>query len=261
MSNKSAPHTTPARYTVAGPVLFISDLHLSPALPRTVAAFERFLAQIAIQARTVIILGDFFEFWVGDDERHAPFNARIIEHLRRLAAQGVAIYLVHGNRDFLIGKAFAEAASLTLLPDPALIQSEGQQVLVSHGDVMCTDDLAYMRLRRWTRKPWVRRLFLALPLSARLKIAQRMRARSASHDMRASAFGDVTPVGVQALFSQCDARTLIHGHTHRPACHNTPYGQRWVLGDWDFDHGTPRADALRVDMHGVHRVTLDNLTP
>lgn len=248
---------TPAPLALTGPVLFISDLHLTPAMPRTLAAFERFLDDAPSEARSLVILGDFFEFWVGDDERHDPFNQRVIALLRQAAERGLALYLMHGNRDFLLGRRFAREASLTLLPDPVRIEAEGKQLLLSHGDIMCTDDAPYMRFRRWTRKPWVQRLFLSLPLALRLKIARRLRADSEAGragGMRMQ--GDVTATGVDAMLAPGSGQTMIHGHTHRPHRHQEAGGERWVLSDWDFDGSVVRADALRLDTSGLQHVPL-----
>ncbi|HVL10858.1 MAG TPA: UDP-2,3-diacylglucosamine diphosphatase [Burkholderiaceae bacterium] len=248
---------TPAPLVLPGPVLFISDLHLTPAMPRTLAAFERFLDGAAGEARALVILGDFFEFWVGDDERHDPFNQRVIALLRQAAERGLALYLMHGNRDFLLGRTFAREAGLALLPDPVRIEADGHHVLLSHGDIMCTDDVPYMRFRHWTRKPWVQRMFLALPLSLRLKIARRLRADSEAGragGMRMQ--GDVTATGVAAMLVPGAGQTLIHGHTHRPHRHDEAGGERWVLSDWDFDGPIVRADALRLDAGGLQRVPL-----
>lgn len=244
---------------VQAPAWFISDLHLTPGMPRTLAAFERMLAQAGSQARTLFILGDFFEFWVGDEETATPFAAGVAAALQRLAQAGVTIYLMHGNRDFLIGRRFARAAGATLLPDPSIIVCNGQRVVLSHGDMLCIDDPRYNRFRRWTRKGWVQRLFLMLPLATRLKIARRLRADSeagrARHDSRDDGaalpdYGDADPAEVDALLAASNARTLVHGHTHRPARHAHAHGDRWVLTDWDLDGRHPRAAVLQLDAGG-----------
>lgn len=241
---------------VQAPAWFISDLHLTPGMPRTLAAFERVLERAAHGARTLFILGDFFEFWVGDEETDTPFAAEVAAALRRLADAGVPVFLMHGNRDFLIGRRFAAAAGATLLPDPSVIVCEGRRVVLSHGDMLCTDDERYMRFRRWTRKRWVQRLFLQLPLSTRLGIARRLRADSEAGRARQAegamppTYGDATPAAVDALLGANAARTLIHGHTHRPARHAHDAGERWVLTDWDLDGRHPRAAVLELDAGG-----------
>lgn len=244
---------------VPAPAWFISDLHLTPGMPRTLAAFERVLDRAAHDAHALFILGDFFEFWVGDEETDSPFAQRVASALRSLAQRGVPVYLMHGNRDFLIGERFAAAAGATLLPDPTVIVCVGRRIVLSHGDMLCTDDVRYMRFRRWTRKRWVQRLFLALPLAARLAVARRLRADSEAgrarqlrdgEPARPPSYGDAAPAAVDALLETSGARTLVHGHTHRPARHETAAGERWVLTDWDLDGRHPRAAALQLDAHG-----------
>ena len=254
----TASDRTPAAapIEVRAPAWFISDLHLTPGMPRTLAAFQRVLDQAARHAGTLFILGDFFEFWVGDEETDTPFAADIAAALRRLANAGVPVYLMHGNRDFLIGPRFARAAGATLLPDPSIIRCAGQRVVLSHGDMLCIDDERYNRFRRWTRKAWVQRLFLALPLATRLKIARRLRSDSEAGRARQPDgaaprdAGDATPAAVDALLASSDAPTLIHGHTHRPARHVHAHGDRWVLTDWDLDGRHPRAAVLQLDAAG-----------
>jgi UDP-2,3-diacylglucosamine hydrolase len=254
----TASDRTPASapIQVQAPAWFISDLHLTPGMPRTLAAFQRVLDQAAQQARTLFILGDFFEFWVGDEETETPFAAGVAAALRQLALAGVPVYLMHGNRDFLIGRRFADAAGATLLPDPSVIHCAGQRVVLSHGDMLCTDDPRYNSFRRWTRKGWVQRLFLALPLATRMKIARRLRADSEAgraHQAEGAAprdYGDAAPAAVDALLASSHAPTLIHGHTHRPARHAHARGDRWVLTDWDLDGRHPRAAVLQLDTGG-----------
>jgi len=258
----SAPASGAPELQAPAPAWFISDLHLTPGMPHTLAAFERTLERAAQQARALFILGDFFEFWVGDEEADAPFAAGVAAALRALAARGVAVYLMHGNRDFLLGARFAAAAGATLLPDPTVIRCAGQRVLLSHGDMLCTDDAGYMRFRRWTRKRWVQRLFLALPLAARLSVARRLRADSEAGRARPERprdYGDVAPQAVSALMRANDATLLVHGHTHRPARHRDGAGERWVLTDWDLDGvhgGPPRAAVLQLDESGFQVLPL-----
>jgi len=252
------PAAAPLPLQVPAPAWFISDLHLTPGMPRTLGAFRRVLDRAAQDARALFILGDFFEFWVGDEETDAPFAADVAALLRRLADAGVPVYLMHGNRDFLLGPRFAAAAGATLLPDPTLIECAGQRVVLSHGDMLCTDDARYMRFRHWTRKRWVQRLFLALPLSARLAVARRLRAGSEAGRARQLAnpaavpptYGDAAPAAVAALLHAHGATTLVHGHTHRPARHAHGNTVRWVLTDWDLDGRHPRAAALRLGADG-----------
>jgi len=254
----TAPTHTPvaAPIEVQAPAWFISDLHLTAGMPRTLAAFRRVLERAARDARALFILGDFFEFWVGDEETETPFAAEVATALRRLSDSGVPVYLMHGNRDFLIGRRFAAAAGATLVPDPSVIACAGQRVVLSHGDMLCTDDQRYMRFRRWTRKGWVQRLFLMLPLAARLAVARRLRADSEAgrarqrDDATPPTYGDAAPDAVNALLASSAAGTLVHGHTHRPARHEHGNGVRWVLTDWDLDGRHPRAAVLQLDHSG-----------
>lgn len=255
--------STPAAstLTVEAPAWFISDLHLTPGMPRTLAAFERVLERAAEQARTLFILGDFFEFWVGDEETDAPFAAGVAAALSRLSAAGVHVFLMHGNRDFLLGEHFARAAGATLLPDPTVIECAGQRVVLTHGDMLCTDDERYMRFRRWTRKRWVQRLFVALPMPVRLAVARKLRSDSeAGRAMPMPAdYGDAAPAAVRALLCETGTALMIHGHTHRPARHQSAEGVRWVLSDWDLDGRHPRAAVLRLDADGFS--TIDMAVP
>jgi len=241
---------------VQAPAWFISDLHLTPGMPRTLEAFDQVLSDAARHAGALFILGDFFEFWVGDEETDTPFAACVAAALRRVADTGLPVYLMHGNRDFLIGKRFAAAAGATLLPDPSIIDCAGRRVVLSHGDMLCTDDERYMRFRRWTRKRWVQRLFLMLPLSTRLGIARRLRADSEAGRARQPAdappptYGDAAPEAVEKLLTDSAASTLVHGHTHRPALHAHTGGERWVLTDWDLDGRHPRAAVLQLGASG-----------
>jgi UDP-2,3-diacylglucosamine hydrolase len=219
--------------SMSSPILFISDLHLSPADPATTAAFHAFLQGPAMHASALYILGDLFEFWIGDDSLDEVFNAEIVAAIAQLAKQGVNIFFVAGNRDFLPGQRFASAAGLTLLADPSLIDLNGQAVLISHGDALCTDDLAYQRFRRIVRHPVVQTLFLALPRRWRQGQVEKLRQRSkASNQMKRSEVMDVNAKAVEQLMVQHHVQTLIHGHTHRPAMHILPQGQRWVIPDW-----------------------------
>lgn len=241
---------------VPAPAWLVSDLHLTPGMPRTLAAFERLLERAARESRALFILGDFFEFWVGDEETDAAFPARVAAALSRLSASGVQVFLMHGNRDFLLGERFARAAGATLLPDPTVIRCAGQRIVLTHGDMLCTDDERYMRFREWTRKRWVQRLFLALPMTVRLAVARKLRGDSEAGRAHSTPvdYGDAAPAAVRALLRDTGTTMMIHGHTHRPARHETTDGVRWVLSDWDLDGGKPRAAALRLDEHGVDTI-------
>ena len=217
--------------------LFISDLHLEAKRPDITRAFLRFLEEQASQTDALYILGDFFEVWLGDDNPDSLAD-QISAALLALSRQGTAIYLMHGNRDFLIGKAFCRRSGATLLKDPTLIQINGERVLLMHGDSLCTDDIGYMRMRRWLRNP--RSLFILrnLPLKTRHRIGRKLRNESQTRTRYKSL--DITDVNqdeVLRVMRAHDVNTLIHGHTHRPAVHpleiNGKAVQRIVLRDWD----------------------------
>lgn len=241
------------------PLLFISDLHLSPAIPRTVAAFEHFVLITADSADSVFVLGDLFEYWIGDDMlRVDPFAARIAEVLHTLSERGIALYIMHGNRDFLLGKRFMRAAGAIFLPDPFVVTAFGARIVLAHGDALCTSDHKYQTFRRIVRWRPVQLLFLAWPLKWRRALAERMRVSSEAGRARPpSPAYDVTDEGVAALFKRSRTTAMIHGHTHKPARHLEKDGTRWVLPDWDLDHGTRRGGYLRVDAEGIHALPLD----
>ncbi|HGY5243936.1 TPA: UDP-2,3-diacylglucosamine diphosphatase [Aeromonas salmonicida subsp. pectinolytica] len=221
--------------------LFISDIHLCRDRPDMTAALVRFLERDAPGADALYVLGDLFEFWIGDDDPN-PLHHAIADAFAALRQRGVPIYFIHGNRDFLLGRQFAKRSGMTLLADPSVIDLYGERVLLSHGDLLCTLDLGYQKLRRITQLKWLRWLFLRLPLTRRLAIACKMRGQSQMENVQKSqTIMDVTPAAVDALLRQHGCRMLIHGHTHRPAIHDfTLDGQparRIVLGDW-FEQGS-----------------------
>jgi UDP-2,3-diacylglucosamine hydrolase len=249
------------RAHAARPFLFLSDLHLSPAIPRTVAAFEHFVRFTAAQANSVFILGDLFEYWIGDatlDED--PFAVRIAALLRSFSARGIALYVMHGNRDFLLGPRFMKEAGATLLKDPAVIMAFGQRIVLAHGDAQCTADPGYQWFRRFARSRTAQALFLRSPFAWRRALAQHMRAKSEAGRSRPHSDApryDVTREGIAELFQLGQARIMIHGHTHKPARHTEPEGVRWVLPDWDLDHGKPRGGYLEIDADGARAKPLD----
>lgn len=215
-------------------ILLISDLHLHEERPDITAAFLAFLEQHAQHAQALYILGDFFEVWIGDDAI-TPFQRSIAQALSDIAAGGTQIYLMHGNRDFLIGQEFCKLADCELLADPSIAQLAGEQVLLMHGDSLCTSDRSYIRLRRVLRNPVVLFILRHLPLGTRQRLAGDLRKKSTnSTRMKTMDITDVNPEAVSQVMSQHQVRTLIHGHTHRPAVHNLGgEKQRIVLGDWD----------------------------
>ena len=237
-------------------ILLISDLHLEEERPDITRAFLHFLATRACQAEALYILGDFFEVWIGDDAI-TPFQQSIADALRALSERGTRIYLMHGNRDFMLGKGFCRAAGCTLLGDPSVVQLGGERVLLMHGDSLCTRDEGYMRLRRLLRNPLSLFILRHLPLSTRRKLARKLRNESrAQTRMKASDIIDVTPELIPRVLAEHGVRTLIHGHTHRPATHELEVdgrpARRIVLGDWD-----QQGWALQVDESGFQQAPFD----
>lgn len=232
-------------------ILLISDLHLEEGRPDITRAFLGLLAGRARTAESLYILGDFFEAWIGDDAM-SPFQRSICQALRALSDSGTNVFLMHGNRDFMIGKAFCKAAGCTLLKDPSVVNFNGEPVLLMHGDSLCTRDEAYMRMRRYLRHPLTLWVLRHLPLSTRHKLARKLRSESrAQTRMKANDIVDVTPDEVVRVMAESGVQTLIHGHTHRPAVHDVQLdgttAQRIVLGDWDREGWL-----LRIDEQGFH---------
>lgn len=218
-------------------VLLVSDLHLDADHPATVETFLRFLATEARSAQALYILGDLFEHWIGDDDRD-PVKTRVCEGLRTLTALGTALFVMRGNRDFLLGTGFEDRTGGTLLPDPVVAHLDGERVLLTHGDLLCTDDHSYQELRSTVRNPSFHRRVLALPLETREWLAGAARAGSKAHTRTtATHIMDVNPAAVIAAFEASGTRTMIHGHTHRPDehRHDTALGEarRVVLAAWE----------------------------
>jgi len=230
--------------------LFISDLHLSEEEPRSMAAFLHFIAEIAPHADALYILGDLFEYWAGDDDAADPFHARVIAALRSLAQHNTAVFLLHGNRDLLMGADLAIECRARILPDPSLINLYGVPMLLSHGDTLCTDDEEYQRYRASVHDAAFQEQFLAKPLAERKAFIAQLRARSqAEKQVKNSAIMDVNQAAVGQLLRENHYPRLIHGHTHRQHRHehyvDGKLCERWVLGDW-HEKGT----ALRCDAQG-----------
>lgn len=237
--------------------LFVSDLHLWHTRPAITAVFIEFLQNTASKAEALYILGDLFEYWAGDDDRKDSHLQTVIAALAACAAAGTRLYFMHGNRDFLIAEGFAEAAGLTLLPDPTLLELYGRRTLLSHGDALCTDDTAYQAFRRQVREAAWQQQFLAQPLAARRAQIEAIRMRSEQEkSQKAESIMDVNDQAVAQLLREFDyPPLLIHGHTHRPATHRHAVDGhacvRWVLGDW-YDQGS----CLRVDATGCTNIPL-----
>ena len=221
--------------------LFISDLHLEADRPEIGDQFAAFLENEAKDAEALYILGDLFEAWVGDDDPD-EYYATIKQSLRNLVDQGVPVYFMHGNRDFMIGDKFAAETGVTILPDPCPAEFYGKQVLLSHGDALCTDDIEYQQARVMTRNPEWQAMILAKPLEERLAIAAHARAQSAARSATLDEeIMDVNVDEVGRTISENGVDILLHGHTHRPAIHDVEVddrvAQRIVLGDW-YEQGS-----------------------
>lgn len=216
--------------------LFISDLHLEENNPEIADIFFNFLKNEAMQAEALYILGDFFEAWIGDDDL-TPFNQKIISALRDATDQGLPIYLMHGNRDFLIGKKFLRATGCKLLPDEFVVNLYGVPTLLMHGDTLCTLDVKYLKFRKKSRTWLYKKLVSFKSLESRRALAAKMRAASKEHTRTADRYiMDVTQEEVERVMSKHHVQHLIHGHTHREAVHPfTLQGKpatRTVLGPW-----------------------------
>lgn len=231
----------------ARPTLFISDLHLAPEYPRPLALFERFLEEAAPAAGAVYILGDLFDAWVGDEELELAFHRSLAERLRKVVEAGTRVGFLHGNRDFLVGGAFAHASGAILLPDPYRLNLFGMPTLLTHGDQLCTDDTGYQDYRAQVRDPEWQREFLARPVDERRAIAAQLRGVSAQAKAgKPAEIMDVNPGALDQLVAQYEVRRIIHGHTHRPdrhthVCQGERY-ERWVLPDWDEKGGYLHCD-------------------
>ena len=238
--------------------LFISDLHLDGSRPDITNQFLEFLRTEAPAARALYILGDLFEAWIGDDDPDAD-KQRVIRALRDLTSSGVACYVMHGNRDFLLGNRFCRETGTRLIDDGIVIDVYGRRVVLLHGDTLCTDDHAYQRLRRTVRNPVIKFILRSLSLKQRQRLAQRMRAGSKAHidamDKAAPYIMDVNSAAVVNAFRRYRVDCMIHGHTHRPAVHQVDVdghtATRIVLGDW-YDQGS----VLRWDEKGFELVGL-----
>lgn len=224
--------------------LFISDLHLQGDRTPADDLLRRFLAERAVDAEALYILGDLFEAWLGDDLVLPEYQATL-DALRTLSDSGVPIYLMHGNRDFLLGEEFCRRTGCTLLPDPFVIDLYGSPTLLMHGDLLCTDDLPYQQMRRQIRDPlWISG-FLAKTPEERIAFAQQLRERSREETgQKAEYVMDVNQEMVASYLHDYSVSRMIHGHTHRPATHEMSDGnQRIVLGAWETEGSVLSCDA------------------
>lgn len=216
--------------------LFVSDLHLSEERPEITALFLELLRGRAAKADALYILGDLFEVWLGDDAV-MPCYLPVLNGLRDLTATGVPVYVMHGNRDFLMGDLFAQRTGCRLIPDPSVIELSGERTLIMHGDTLCTDDVEYQQFRAHLRSEETQRQFLALPMEKRIAVAAHYRSGSRERSRnKAEEIMDVNQQAVITVMGEHQVRRLIHGHTHRPAIHRFELegetAQRLVLGDW-----------------------------
>lgn len=233
--------------------LFIADLHLCQEEPAITAGFLHFLQREAPHCDALYILGDLFEAWIGDDDPN-PLHQQIASALRALP---VPVYFIHGNRDFLIGRRFARASGMTLLTEEQVLTLYGHRLLIMHGDTLCTDDAGYLRFRAKVHNLWIQRLFLALPLWIRKRIASRMRVDSKqANQHKSQTIMDVNQDAVAAAMLRQQVPLLIHGHTHRPAIHTLSLkgetAQRAVLGAWHS-----RGSMIQLDASGIQLIEFD----
>jgi len=237
--------------------LFISDLHLCVTRPGITRLLLTFLQGPAREARALYVLGDLFEYWAGDDDLADPYHEKICSAFKHLADTGVPIALIHGNRDFLLGEAFAHASGMAILNDPTLLEMHGRRVLLTHGDELCTDDVEYQKFRTQVRDANWQAGFLAQPLTARKAQIEALRMRSESEkSYKSEAIMDVNADAVIELVRRFDhPDLLIHGHTHRPGIHEIlddgKRTVRHVLADW-YEAGS----YLRLTDHACEAVSI-----
>lgn len=221
---------------------FIADLHLADERPQASGRFFHFLDTIAVGTDALYILGDLFEYWVGDDDLDAPIARQSAQKIKALTESGTPVYFMHGNRDFLLAQRYADLCGMTLLDDPTVVNLYGIRTLLTHGDTLCTDDTSYQRYRKLVRHPLVRGSLLALPLGLRHGMARSARSRSErAKTGKPYEIMDVNRDAVIGMFRRSGVMRMIHGHTHRPARHPVTVdgkaGERWVLPDWYGEGG------------------------
>ena len=237
--------------------LFISDLHLSQDHPLSTELFLHYIAHVSPDAEALYILGDLFEYWAGDDDLNDPYHLRITSALRGLDERGTRIYIMHGNRDFLMEEELGSACNATLLDDPTVLDLYGTRTLLTHGDALCTDDTEYQKFRQQVRNDDWQNRFLSQPLELRKSQIEQMRVQSETQKSNKQLdVMDVNADAVAELLRQHNYPRVIHGHTHRPAKHLHQVDghscERWVLGDWD----SGKAATLRCDARGLDWVNL-----
>ncbi len=234
---------------------FISDLHLQAAEPATAAAWKRYMAQTPADA--IVILGDLFEVWVGDDSAQPGSFEHECAQVLRDAAHNRAVFFMHGNRDFLIGDGMAAQSGFTLLRDPTVLLFSGQRWLLTHGDALCLDDHDYIAFREQVRNNAWREQFLRQTLAQRESIGRELRAQSEARKGSGARYADVDTAEARRWLQAASASAMIHGHTHKPAEHALGDGmRRIVLSDWDADAKPPRLEVLRISAAGLKRIPL-----
>lgn len=241
------------------PIYVISDLHLNSADPKTLALLLKLLEPGLFRARSLVILGDLFDVWLGDDVPNAIAEL-VATHLKRLSLSGVSVYFLPGNRDFLMGNAFCQAAGMELLHEPLILASPQSGVGLIHGDVLCTEDGQYQRFREKTRQPDWQRKILSLPIIVRRMLGYFARWKSQRHgqklEIEAKGISDAAPEAITKIIAQHGLRHLIHGHTHRMGIHRLTPSQatRWVLGDWHEAKGS--VITINDDEIALHSIRL-----
>ncbi len=234
--------------------LFVSDLHLDNKRPHIIAAFCRFLQEVS-DTDALYILGDLFEYWIGDDDPAVGLQSAI-NSLHNLSLSGIPVFFIHGNRDFLVGNAFANSIQCKILPEETTVDLYGTPTLIMHGDTLCTDDIAYQKYRTKARNKWVQKTLLLLSVKQRLKMAERLRNKSITTTQGKPAYiMDVNQNAVEQVMLNHNVQCLIHGHTHRPAIHDFTINgnayKRIVLGDW-YEQGS----VLRCTPNGMNLETI-----
>jgi UDP-2,3-diacylglucosamine hydrolase len=257
----------PARWRC---VDFISDLHLQADEPSTLQTWRHYMQHTAADA--VFILGDLFEVWVGDDVLERPrsptesgFELDCVNVLRN-AASRMSVYIMQGNRDFLMGPALMNACGCTLLEDPSILEISGQRWLLTHGDALCVDDTDYMQFRSMVRDAQWQQDFLGQPLAKRLELARQMRLQSEARKQEGIVYADVDVAEANACMDTLLADHMMHGHTHRPGNHALGAGrERWVLSDWDLSALPPRAEVVRMHVPTISEkdcsVRIERISP
>ena len=221
--------------------IFISDIHISDDYPEIYQQFLDFIKNLDHNTNALYILGDLFEYWIGDDDPN-PIFKKIQTELKDLSKINVSVFFMHGNRDFLVGDEFAEKSHIKILSDPSIIELYGEQILISHGDMCCVDDEEYQLFRKQTRDPRWQKMILGKPLEYRRNFAQIAREKSLEHtQLENEEIMDVNEDEVKKILDKFNLSTIIHGHTHRPFIHNTISNEvnyrRIVLGDW-YEQGS-----------------------